>query len=206
MKNLLKPYAPIAIFIVIALLVFAALFLEIFATYLAYLDTAFAIALGVFALSAYWQYSRDQHRQSQFLNSLDQARDIESKDGAVIIHFGGSNQNMIQSAKDFINKTLPGISEELIVGKKFGDENGKVDRGDIKKLEEFLQKEIMLMLAHREKIHIFIAGMGVASYVCADILGNWKTIYVYHYNGDKYEAWYIDQKSRQKQTVQKPKP
>jgi len=159
------------------------------------LDTSSAVALAILAGFAYWQYAKEQNKQYKYLKELDKAKNTEGKDGAVLIKFGGK-KNVMLDMKKYAKETL-NLPEELIISKEFGDENGQINKEDIKNLEEFLEKEVMQKLTYVDTIHLFYGVVGVGAYVCADILNNWKSIKVYHYNAE-YELWYIDRKHRSK--------
>lgn len=159
------------------------------------IDTSSAVALAVIAGIAYYQYSREKSKQQIFLNDLEKSKSTTGTDGAVLISFGGK-KNVLNDMRNYAKNELK-IPDNLIVEKRFGDENGTVHKEDLQVLEDFLEKEVMVRLTYVDRVHLFYGVVGVGAYVCADILNNWKETYVYHFDND-YELWYIDRKHRKR--------
>ncbi len=159
------------------------------------LDTASAVALAVLAFIAYFQYSLEKTKQQKFLDEIEKSKNIDGKDGAVLISFGGK-KNVLSDMRNYVKENL-NIPDEHIVEKRFGDENGIVKKEDLVLLEKFLEEEVMQKLTYVDNVHLLYGVVGIGAYVCADILNNWKEIYVYHYNKN-YELWYVDKKHRKK--------
>ncbi len=160
------------------------------------LDTSSAIALAILAFVGYYQFSKEQRKQDKYKKELENARNTSGFHGAVLIKFGG-NPNIINDMKKYAKGKL-NIPDELIISKEFGDSKGKVDKNDVPELESFLEEEVKMKLANVDKVHLFYASVGIGAYICADILNNWKSICVYHYEDD-YSIWYIDKKHRPKE-------
>lgn len=161
------------------------------------LDTASAVALAFLAFVAYYDYSKDKANTKKFLNQLERIDSLNNKDAFVGIQFGGGNKDAHIEMKQFAkNKN---IDDNLILIKKFGDEQNNVSPSDMPLLEKYLKTEVMPMLSGADKIHLVVAGAGIAFYVCADIFSNWKPIIIYNRNKEaKYEKWYSDNKHREK--------
>jgi hypothetical protein len=161
------------------------------------LDTASAVALAVLAFVAYYDYSKDKQNAKRFLEQLEKVDELKSRDALVGIQFGGGNSEAHIDMKKFAKDK--NINEDLIMIQAFGDESNNVSPSDIPKLEDYLKHQVIPMLSGADKIHLIISGAGIAYYPCADIFSNWKPIIVYQRNKQgKYEAWYTDNKHREK--------
>ena len=163
-----------------------------------YLDTATALALAVLAFYAYWQYTESKMKADQFLKQLEFIEQKGKVDGLIGIVFGGGNKKASIEMEQFAKEK--GIPKQFMMIKSFGDkENNQVMKEDIEKLESYLKNDVIPMLSGVDKIHLVVSGAGIAFYVCADILSNWKPIVVYHRNKEgKYEVWTTDNKHREK--------
>ena len=161
------------------------------------LDTGSAVALALLAFYAYYQYSRDKQNTKRFLEQLEKIDSLNNKDAFVGIQFGGGNKDAYIEMQQFAKSK--NIDDKLVLIKRFGDEANLVSKNDIAELEKYLKNEVMPMLSGADKIHLTVAGVGVAFYVCADIFSNWKPIIIYNRNkAGKYEKWYTDNKHREK--------
>lgn len=161
------------------------------------LDVSSAVALALLAGVAYWQYSLELSKRNKFLKQLQTINSSENKDALLGIQFGGSNKNAIKEMEVFAKEI--GINDGLIKIKIFGDNENKVSKNDMIKLENFLKNEFMPQFTNAQKVHLIVSGAGIAFYTCVDILSNWKPIIVYHRSKDaKYEVWTTDNKHRVK--------
>ncbi len=199
MSEFLKAWWPIIIYFILVIFGFGVMFFEnetnTVYKILTALDTASAIALAVLAGIAYYQYSKEKSKHQKYLKDIEKSKNTIGNDGAVLISFGGK-KNVLNDMKNFVKNNLK-IEEDLIIEKRFGDENGIVKEEDLARLEDFLENEVMNRLTYVDNIHLLYGVVGIGAYVCADVLSNWKNIYVYHYNNN-YELWYTDRKHRKK--------
>lgn len=161
------------------------------------LDSASAVALavlGFFGYRKYIQEQQDKNRQIENLRVLGKRR-VQDSEIALLIQFGGKG-DMTISMKEFL-KTIdfPG---EVIISDSFGDTNNQVNVEDIEKLKIYCQN-VKGNLALASKVHIFYGGLTVGYAVIADILSNTTSLAFYHKNNKKYELWYEDSKSEEKE-------
>lgn len=161
------------------------------------LDTSSAIALAFLAFYAYFEYAKEKHDFRKFSKQLESISNLKNRHALVGIQFGGGNANAIAEMKSFaVSKN---IDSNLIITKRFGDENNQVSEVDIDRLEKYLKQEVMHMLAGADTIHLTVSGASVALFVCGDVFANWKPIVVYHRNkSGEYKEWYCDSKHRDK--------
>lgn len=163
------------------------------------LDTGSAVALSILAFYAYYEYTKDKRNTKKFLEQLEKIDSLNNKDAFVGIQFGGANPKACEEMRKFAKEK--GIDDNLILIKVFGDAENKVSKQDIPRLEKYLKEEVIPMLSGADKIHLTVAGIGIAYYTCADIFSNWKPIVVYHLDNskdEKYEKWTTDNKHREK--------
>lgn len=194
MLKAIKAYAPFVFFAIGVSLISILLYFDIGTIIIKNANDSFSIALALFAVYGYYKISSNNYRKNKFLDRIEKVRHISGNSGAVIIAFG--KDNVISDATNFI-KTNIKINEHLIVSRKFGEKN-IVDKDDIVELEDFLHKEVLIMLSNVDKVHLFVGGASIAHYVCADILSNWKQVIVYHFDKGEYKPWYIDKKYKGK--------
>ena len=200
LKKLVGIYWPLIVFSIISILGVIVLYHDstsIISEFYKTLDTATAVALSVLAFIAYFQYSTKKSKIENYLERLDKIESLNNRDALVGIQIGGSNRNSFIDMQKFAAEK--NIDKNLILIKQFGDENNNITKDDLKELENYLKNEVMPLLSGADKIHLLVSGIGIASYVCADIFSNWKPILVYHRNKNgKYELWTTDNKSREK--------
>jgi len=147
------------------------------------------VSISFLALIAYIQFAHSKFKTTQYQKWIS-SLNIHEKKAALLIGFGGKGGSPETEMKGFARHTL-NIDSEQMMFKDFGT-NRKVKREDILELKNYISK-FQNAFSHAEEIIVLIKGAGPAFAVCGDMLGNWKPMKIYHYQG-KYELWYASEK------------
>ncbi len=210
--SLLKIWRPLVIYILIWLIAGTILMLfnyepskNWFVNFISSWDVASSVALSILAFIAYYRYSNEQNKQLKFIKDLEKAKEASEfySEGAIIVQMGGGNKYAIDDARLFLSQKFK-IPDALIIAMQFGDKDNNISIEDMSELNAWLQNDCMRLLAHVDKVHIIISGMGIAYAVVTDTLNNWKTLCFYHKNNSGYELWYVDKKSLPKNNASDP--
>ena len=164
-----------------------------FETYNA-IGVASTVAIAFLAFVAYIQFSHSKFKTTKYQKWIS-TLSTKEKRAALLIWFGGNPVTPESEMKGFARHTL-GIDENQMMFKEFGKKS-RVLKEDIVELKDFIA-EFQNAFGHVEEVSILIKGIGPAFAVCADMLGNWKPMKIYHYQG-KYELWYASQKHTPKE-------
>lgn len=159
-----------------------------FETYNA-IGVASTVAIAFLAFVAYIQFSHSKFKTTRYQKWISTLSNSEKR-AALLIRFGGKGASPESEMKGFVRHKL-GIDGDQMMFKEFG-KNSIVTKEDIVELKDFV-KAFQEAFIHAEEVIVLIKGAGPAFAVCGDILGNWKPIKIYHYQG-KYELWYASEK------------